>query len=585
MFVLGVNGWKKGSHDASAVLMRDGEVLCFCEEERFRRKKRALDVLPHHSIAACLQHAGLTANDIDAVAVGWNYRKRYEDRGHKWELSDEEYIDIILPKHFFGKKKKKIPVFWIDHHLAHAASAFYPSGNHEAAIIVLDGQGETTSGLVAIGKGSSITPLWDFPAIDSLGYFYESVCDYIGLDSHDAGKLMGLAAHGHANMELKVFNDNHDKGYDISLFSKEFISQGDIDERHAIMNGWINYLSKRFKLKYNTRYPIYDTVKNKFLYIPENDPYEYRDLAAIAQNHVEKCMLSIVKRVIAKTGLRNIVLAGGVALNAAANGKINSCDDINDLWIQPASGDAGVSLGAAMYVQAQQGYRIKSINTASLGIEFKNEEVFKHLTDTGVSFEEVNDPAETAAELIANGETVAWFQGRAEVGPRALGNRSLLALPSDKNMRHRINMVIKKREWWRPLAASMAEEDAEIYIKGKGPLPYMIVTAEIIHSVAEQFKSAIHEDGTTRPQTVNTENNRIYYELLMSMKKRTGHALVLDTSLNGPDEPIVSSPLDALKFFSTSRVDKMVIGNFLVKKPTPDSRDSIELEVYENFRT
>jgi carbamoyltransferase len=238
-----------------------------------------------------------------------------------------------------------------------------------------------------------------------------------------------------------------------------------------------------------------------------------------------------------------------------------------------------------MYVQAQQGYRIKPINTASLGIEFKNEEIFKCLSDTGATFEEVDDPAETAAELIADGEIVAWFQGRAEVGPRALGNRSLLALPSDKNMRQRINMVIKKREWWRPLAASMAEEDAEIYIKAKGPLPYMVVTAEIIPSLAEQFKSAIHEDGTTRPQTVSIENNRIYYELLMNMKKKTGHALVLDTSLNGPDEPIVSSPLDALKFLRTSQVDKMVIGNFLVKNPTQDSRDLNELRVYENLRT
>lgn len=565
MIVLGVNGWKKGSHDASAALVADGKILCFCEEERFRRKKRALDVLPHNSIAACLRQAKLTVNDIDVIAVGWNYKKRYEDRGHRWDISDDDYINELLPKSRFGERKKKIQVFWVDHHLAHAASAFYPSCQTESAIIVLDGQGETSSGFVAIGKNNRILPQWDFPVTDSLGYFYESVCDYIGLDYHDSGKLMGLAAHGQPVNELSVFREN-DQGYEITLFPESFLSMGDIDERKAVMGGWMAYLEKNSKLPRNLKKPKYDWIRNKFVFVPGKDPYEYRDLAATAQMHIERSIVSLVRRVIKKTGIKKITLAGGVALNAAANGKLNAMDEVDALWIQPASGDTGVSLGAAMYVLAEHGFTIEPMQTASLGIAFSNEEILHSLSDAGVSINKIENPAETAADLIANGEVVAWFQGRAEVGPRALGNRSLLALPSDKTMREKINKIIKKREWWRPLAASIIEEEAQTYIEGKTPLPYMIVTAKIVPSFREEFKSAIHEDGTTRPQTVNPQNNSIYYNLLKNLKRKTGHGVVLDTSLNGQDEPIVSSPIDALKFFNTSQVDKMVIGNFVVGK-------------------
>lgn len=565
MIILGVNGWKRGSHDASAALMQDGRLLCFCEEERFRRKKRALDVLPHYAIAACLKHAGLTVHDIDAIAVGWNYKKRYVDRRCSWDWSDEDFVDAVLSKNYFEERKKKIPVFWVDHHLAHAASAFYPSGQKESAIIVLDGQGESNSGCVAIGKNNRIFPQWDFAVNESLGYFYEGVCDYIGLDPHDAGKLMGLAAHGKAEKRLTVFEQN-DRGYGISLFPESLISFGDIDERRVIVEGWVQYLGKQFPLGRNIRHAVYDNIRNKFIDCPTRDPYEYRDLAALAQAHIEEALLSLVKKVVEKTGLRSITLAGGVALNAAANGRLSASNLVDDLWVQPASNDAGVSLGAAMYVAAQHGFEIEPLHTASLGIEFSNEEIAKQLSDAGANFREIENPAEEASSLIAAGETVAWFQGRAEVGPRALGNRSLLALPSEKSMRERINRVIKKREWWRPLAASLLEEDAPTYIRTIRALPYMIVTAEIAPIFKNEFKSAIHEDGTTRPQTVNPQNNSIYYELLRKLKQKTGHGIVLDTSLNGQDEPIVSSPLDALKFFTTSQTDKMVIGNFVVKK-------------------
>lgn len=565
MIILGVNGWKRGSHDASAALMQDGGVLCFCEEERFRRKKRALDCLPHYSIAACLKQTGLTVQDIDLIAVGWNYRKRYEDRGHDWELSDDDFVNAMLSPYYFGARGKKIPVFWVEHHLAHAASAFYPSGQKESAIIVLDGQGESISGFVAIGKNNQIFPQWDFPVTESLGYFYESICDYIGLDPQDAGKLMGLAAYGKMGNLFDIFQENH-QGYGIRLFSQPFVTKFDIDERKAITEAWIQYLSKQFHLERNIRISAYNKTKNKFERSPVRDPYEYRNLATIGQAHIEHAICSLVQKVVKKTKIRHVSLAGGVALNATANGKLYIGKLIDGLWVQPAANDAGVSLGAAMYAAAQHGFEIEPLQTASLGIEFSNEEIGKQLLEAGIRFQQTDDPAETAAELIASRQTVAWFQGRAEVGPRALGNRSLLALPSDTTMRERINSIIKKREWWRPLAASFLEEDALTYISTKKPLSYMIVTAEVSSLFKKEFRSAMHKDGTTRPQTVNPSNNKIYYDLLTKLKKNTGHGVVLNTSLNGQDEPIVSSPLDVIKLFATSPIDAMVIGNFVVKK-------------------
>lgn len=566
MITLGLNGWTIGSHDASAALVADGRILGFCEEERFTRRKHAVNTKPHNAVAACLHQAGLKLADVDQIATGWDYPARHGRRNLPWGLSSNEYLEQVLPPALFGPRKQSAEHVFIEHHLAHAASAYFASGFDRATIVVLDGQGEEASGIIASGVDHTISIVNRWDPRSSLGYFYEAACSFAGFDAHDGGKLMGLAAHGTIREELLDTFSFDGGGYIPTAIGDIVLSQGRIDERRPIMEAWHRAFSDRWFQTANTRQEALDPVRGRLQYRPVQDPYEYRDFAATVQYLLEQSLIHAVRSGVRQTGINKIVLAGGVALNAAANRLVNEDPANADFWVQPAAGDAGVSLGAALYAQATSGIRPAPMRSASLGMSYAPEAVKATLDRFGCSYIDIDDPSISAAKLLHEGLTVAWFQGRAEVGPRALGNRSLLSNPVDPEVRRKINGQIKEREWWRPLAISLLADDANNYLSADGRFPFMIITCELRPEHRSLVGAAIHEDGSTRPQTVAEEENSTYYNLLRELRELTGHGLVLNTSLNGTDEPICNSPADALRFFATSQLDACVIGPYLLRK-------------------
>lgn len=548
MNVLGVNGWPPRSHDAAAGVFVSGRLVATAEEERFVRQKHAFGHAPLHAARFCLDRAGLTLDDIDVVAHAWNLPALFQRRGLAWPHSSSEALEILFPRSLFPRRRNP-ELRWVPHHLAHAGSAFHLSGLARAAILVLDGQGEDESGSLAIGDHSGIRFLERIPVSWSLGYFYEAVCEYVGFEALDAGKLMGLAAHGHErDVTLHAFEFNAD-GYRVPRLRPDLLAMGATDEQHEVVREWLALLDDQWPKPGH-----------------KADPFEMRDLAATAQAALETAALALVDRLLRITSERQLCIAGGVAFNATLNGKIARRADITDLFVQPLAGDAGAAVGAAAVVAAEAGDRIEAMpRCLGLGPTFNDDDIAQALRVRGVAYERC-DPALTAAELISSGRVIGWFEGAVEAGPRALGHRSVFATPARRSVRERVNGAVKEREWWRPLAPTIEEASAPLYVESTRAMPYMIVTAPVRTTALGALEAVIHEDGTTRPQTVTASSDPLLARLLDEVRARTGHPAILNTSFNGPGEPIVCAPADAIDAFSRLTLDALVIGSFVVRR-------------------
>lgn len=541
MIVLGLHGWPSRSHDACACLIMDGEIVACAEEERFIRQRYAYDHAPIAAARWCLDRAGIQVDDLDAVAVGG----AHSPSGRGGDVAS--VLQVLLPKDLFPRSR--VPeLVRVPHHLAHAASAFYPSGFESAAVLVVDGQGESSSVTIGHGTGGQVVILDQLTVAESLGYFYEAVCCYAGLRSHDAGKLMGLAAHGHPNDDWLRALHTSDDGYEIRLPSPQWSIQG--DQQEAVMGMWLRYLEESLPLAPNRG--------------GKRDVFDYRDLAASAQARLEGAMSGLVQRALALTGEDRIVLAGGVALNAKCNGLLYPRFGSTRMFVQPLANDAGTAVGAAMQVARDLGDEISPMDDRlSVGPAYSLSEMVGVLRELGLPFREVDDPHESAAELIGNGAIVAWFQARAEVGPRALGQRSILAPVGDIQSRDRVNLLVKEREWWRPLAPSLLREDSGKYLAIDDEFPHMVIASSLTDLGTRALAAAVHVDGTTRPQTV--ERGTSYGDLLEAVRRNTGHGAVLNTSFNGPGQPIVHTPMDACATFLERPLDALLMGNFVLE--------------------
>ena len=577
VYVLGINyrplGAMEIGHHSAAALLKDGVPLAMCEEERFVRIKEAPGRFPLNAIQFCLQKAGITIHEVSAI--GWNWDPVASTERRKGQRStavrtlsslaqfafrntplrafESNVTDGVLPERVVKKLRAELlywfnvgaepPVFCFDHHLAHAASAYYASGFNKSTVVTWDCWGDHLSGMVASGDGQKLEVVEEMPFSQmSIGMLNDFVYEF--LRTSEKGNLMGLAPYGTP------------KGYLDDLANVDTLTMKmDLLSQHA------PFPESFTKIAGNPRRP------------GEALEQRHKDLASDLQHKIDAFGLKIVKSAVGATGKRNLCLAGGCALNAALNGKIGRSGMVDSLFIQPECGDGGGALGAAYLAHVEQGGSLppREMKHAYWGPSYTNEQIIEQLDIVKVPYEVLGDGdvSSTVSDLLVGGKIVGWFQLGSEWGPRALGARSILADPRKEEIRDRVNLAIKYRDWWRPFAPSMLAEEAPNYVEGSFFAPFMIVTFPINQAHASEMAGVTHLDGSTRPQMVTKEANPRYYDMIQAFGKKSGVPMVLNTSFNLKGEPMVNSPRDALRTFFSSGLDALIMNNVLVQKARP----------------
>jgi len=547
-------------HDSSACIVSDGELLFAVAEERISRLKHDAG-FPKNAIQACLDFARVRTDQLDEVCFGWQppgplFRHdlkcmataKYPITYSGLRNGTVYFLSMLsqgggakLFEREFGKAKARMR--FVDHHLAHAISAYAFSGFHEAAVVVMDGRGAWEATTIWHGRGGRLDNVLTIPFPDSVGHLYSEFTEFLGFHrNNDEWKVMGLAPYGQPGIDLSAFIDLNVLPYRVH-------------SRELAANGATPFASM--------------TARLGPARVPESDIDDRcKNIAYAVQDVCETAMMNVVKMAIVKTGCSNVCLAGGVALNSKANGKILASGLVDQFFVQPAASDDGVALGAALapYLDNNGRVPIGAMRHAYWGPCFDDGAIESALKTYKLRYTRVPDPASAAAELLANGKILGWFQGRMEFGPRALGSRSILADPRDPEMNTKVNNAVKFREWWRPFAPSFKREAAGEYLESAMDSPFMIVTAQVRPEKRSVIPSVTHVDGSARPQTVEKEINPLYWRLIDEFGKRTGVPVVMNTSFNLRGEAIVHTPTDAVRTFFSSGMDALVIGPFLVEK-------------------
>jgi len=558
MITLGLN--YSQMHDSSACIVRDGELLFAVAEERISRLKHDAR-FPQLAIQACLEFAKISPGQIDEVCFGWQtpgatfrHDLKLFATG-RWPAS---YFSVLNSSRQFlsmwhqggGARRfarhfgpSKTQFRFVDHHFAHAISAYSYSGFDDAAIVVMDGRGAWEATSIWRGSKGRIEHLQTINWPDSLGLFYARFTEFLGFTPNaDEWKVMGLAPYGEPGVNLRAFLEPEASPYKVHTA----LLMGD---GSGSFSGWPAALGSPR--------------------LPESDIDDrHKNIAFAVQDLCEAAMMSVVRLALEKARSRNLCLAGGVALNSKANGKILASGVIDKLFVQPAASDDGVALGAALapYLDGGQRLPFKPMRHAYLGPSFDDHAIEAVLKTYKIHFTRLSDPAATAAELLSQGKILGWFQGRMEFGPRALGNRSILADPRDPEMNVKVNNAVKFREWWRPFAPSLKKEAAPEFLESAYDSPFMILTAQVRPDKRSVIPSVTHVDGSARPQTVEQEINPLYWRLIDEFGKRTGVPVIMNTSFNLRGEAIVHTPTDAIRTFFSSGMDALVLGSFLVEK-------------------
>ncbi|MDE3066462.1 MAG: carbamoyltransferase [Verrucomicrobiota bacterium] len=559
--------------DSAAALVDAGGVVAAAAEERFTREKATGD-FPVRAIQYCLRAGNIKINEVDFLAHGFAYEP-FQFAFQEPEYARKQYEDLYSPEVQKGHLARYFPgVDWerkfiaVPHHLAHAASAFYLSGFEDSLILVSDGMGEVHSMMVALGQGTEIKILKQAPAFHSLGILYGVFTLHLGFYMNmDEYKVMGLAPYGnprrHFDKVMELVNLKNDGTYTIPAFAGDKTPLE--RETHA---GILRLLSERFG--------------------PPREPedeitQDHKDIAAALQAVLQTCQLHVVRHFKRETGQSRLCLAGGVALNCSVNGVLRRSRLFERMFVQPAAGDDGCALGAALYAQRLQypGFKPRKMAVPLWGPEFGESEiktVLDEQTDCvwskADSFDEL---CRQVAERLAAGEIVAWFQGRMEFGPRALGSRSILADPRDPGMRDRVNSLVKKREGFRPFAPVVTSEAARRYFDiapgDEDAFAHMLYVTQVLPAYRKALPAVTHVDGSARVQTVSERDNPRLWKLLKAFERVTGLPLVLNTSFNVKGEPIVCTPREAVNTFRNARLDALILGDYLVElKPEFQTR-------------
>ena len=541
--ILGINGYRDRSHDSSACIIRNGKILAMVEEERLVRQKRAFDKKPINSIKLCLEIAKLKAKDINAIAIGFNTGNISNP------IYDKDIVEKFLPKSFFNIKEN-IPVYFINHHLAHAASVFYVSQMKEAAILVLDGQGENKATSLYFGSGNALELKKDYPVSQSLGYLYSAFSVFCGLGTFGAGKLMGLSAYGKPKYTKEIEE----------VFNSIKIEEKDHDVQDEFILNVITSLEKRGYKR--AKQKVYFDYRLGLISKKPDITDIHKDLAASVQKFLEEKILEYAKEIKTTTGSDNLCLVGGVALNCLSNSNIELKKVFKNVFIQPVCEDSGSSLGAALYIGNK-----KSTDSFSpyLGPDYSSSEILKIVKSSKIPYSQEKNIEQLVAKILAEGKVVGWFQGRMECGPRALGNRSILADPRNIEMKDKLN-IIKGRELWRPFGLNILKEEAPKLLEKFSSSPFMLKSFIVKKKWQKKLQAAIHVDFSTRPQIVSNTQNPKFYKLLKEYYKLTGVPALINTSFNYNREPVVCSPVDAIKTFYSSGLDVLVMGDIIIKK-------------------
>ena len=571
MIILGLSGAL--GHDASAAILVDGKIVAAAEEERFIRDKHAKNLFPYEAAKYCMKEAGVCPDQVDIVtfpygeipissAARWHYAKRH------WYAPDRALDAIFNGNRRFRRNRDKALALMaelglskaryvpVEHHMAHASSAYHLSGFKEkTAIVGIDGKGEYATTFFGYGENGKIHKIKEFYDPDSLGGMYGAITEYLGFEMLDGEfKVMGMAPYGDASK------------YDLSRLVQ--FKDGDLRVNTRLVNvvGLRRY--KENGKGYYFTPELIEWLGPKRQGDEIDDPYIH--YAASVQQLLEDVALEMIDYyvgdIIRETG--RIAMAGGVALNVKLNQRIINMPGVKELFVQPASGDAGTSLGAATFVSAQMGEQVEPMQHAYLGPAFTTEECLAacEVHPAKPKFTRVENAPEKAAEILANGNPLAWFQGRMEFGPRALGCRSILGDPSHSGVADRINAQIKYRERWRPFCPSMLDRVAEDILQTDHPAPYMTFTFDVAEHWKSRIPEVVHEDGTARAQVVTKATNPRYYALIEELERLRNVPVVLNTSLNRRGEPMICSPTDALNMFYGCDLEYLMMEDVLVTK-------------------
>jgi carbamoyltransferase len=534
MYVLGIHGGVTiNQHDAAACIFKNGKLVVAIEEERLTRIKSSNGMMPVMSVRACLKEANLNIKNINYVTVIGKTYKDIKKRTAEWFF------------HHFGHS----PIIKVvDHQLAHASSAFYHSDFKRSAIITYDAWGDRLSGLLAVGdKKKGIKIYKKITASNSLGAFYSAMTSFLGFKpNEDEYKVMGLAPYGKNTFDLSFFCKPHGKFF------------------------YCN--TKYFKERNNST--VYEQFYSKELIKKLGKPrlkdqkivQKYKNIACSTQYTLEESAINLIKNFCKLTNEKNICFAGGVALNCTLNGRIIQENYIKKIFIQPAASDRGLALGGAMYFLSQKKIKIQKIKNVFFGPNYSKKNILEALKISGLNFIKIKNAPLLAAKLLASGKILGWYQGRSEFGPRALGNRSILANPSLKWMKNKINKKIKFREEFRPFAPSVLIDKSKELFNIKYPSPFMTATFDVKNNWSKKIPATTHINNTARVQTVSINENKKFYNLIKNFYKITGVPCVLNTSFNIRGQPIVETPFDALATFAANGVDCLIIDDYYLKK-------------------
>ena len=567
----------EGHADPAVAIVRGGEIVAYAEEERFIRQKHAWGVYPHKSLEFCLDTAGISLSDVEAVGINWdldgytngriatffdalNREFPVDDATRGWQRSVLARFTQTATerRHHFEWRRaygdiKFPPIVSAPHHYTHAFQAAMQSGFEESLCLTIDGSGDEHCTVLWEHRGETLTPLYERKMPHSLGWLYAAFTEYLGFKAYDGEyKLMGLAAYGRPNKEFA------------DLLDQIVHVDPETPQTYSVNPTFIHYGDHTYSSRYT------DKLVELFGRMPRLSTEEYsewwEDLAFAVQAKLEEAACALIKHGIQKTGLTKITIGGGVGLNVKMNSRLFELEGVDDVWVNPLCSDGGAAIGAALLAEYNAtGTRPKKLTRLNYGnVESGIEDV---LRSSKILFTQPDDIAVATAQLIANGKIVGWFQGAMEAGPRALGQRSILADPRDIASRDRVNAIVKFREYWRPFCPSILAERASDYLTRYTNAPFMIVAFPATEKLKTDAPAIVHVDGTARVQIVEKDVLPLYHRLVSEFERLTGVGVLLNTSFNIKGEPIVCTARDALRTFWSTGLDALAIGDYLVQKP------------------
>jgi carbamoyltransferase len=565
--VVGIN---YPGHDTSVAILVDGKIVSACEQERFDLNKHSRK-FPYEALQECLSIANLTLDLVNEIAIGFDHKYHIREAYLKPALDDDGRLNALIRdidkiKKIFNVEEKirdetgyKGKINHYRHHDCHLASCYYPSGFNRSLVVSYDGLGEMETGILAIGEQGDITPIYQdqkFP--HSLGLIYAAITSYLGwTPTCDEGIIMGLAPYGNADEKVPGHNLSY---YDV--FSKIIKIKSNLE--YEISLDWISYYYER------------DTwVSRKFIeFFGERREYgaevsaHHINIAAALQKRVEDVVIGNLTFLKNEYSLNYLCISGGVGLNCSLNGKISSAEIFDEIYVQPASGDAGIAIGACYcaYKKKYPKYISERDDNSYLGSRYSDESILKSFKNHKLTAIKSDQIDHDISLLLSKGQIVAWFQGGAEFGPRALGNRSILAKPYPKTMKDHINNKVKFRESFRPFAPAIMYEYLEEYFELNQESPHMLLACQAKKEKIEKISATVHVDSSARVQTVTREGNRKFYDLLKSFNDKTGVPVLLNTSFNVKGQPVVNTPDQAIETFMSTKIDVLCIGDYYVIK-------------------